>query len=114
MREYQTFAEFFPFYLRQHARPRTRFFHIAGVGLTVLTFLTVLVLDLPWLLLAAPLAGYGPAWISHAFIERNKPATLTYPLWSLRGDIWMSVLWVSGRLDAELERAGVGPSLSSP
>jgi len=54
-----------------------------------------------------PVTGYFFAWVSHAFIERNKPATFTYPLWSLIGDYRMFWLWVTGRLDAELAKAGV-------
>ena len=33
-----------------------------------------------------PLMGYGFAWVGHFFFEKNKPATFTYPLWSLIGD----------------------------
>ncbi|OCF40073.1 hypothetical protein I317_06148 [Kwoniella heveanensis CBS 569] len=33
--------------------------------------------------------AYGFAWISHFFVEKNKPATFTYPVWSLRGDLKM-------------------------
>jgi hypothetical protein len=41
-------------------------------------------------LVAAPLIGYGFAWVGHFFFEHNKPATFRQPWYSLAGD-W--VLW---------------------
>ncbi|WWC87275.1 uncharacterized protein L201_002163 [Kwoniella dendrophila CBS 6074] len=40
-------------------------------------------------LLGGVIGAYGFAWISHFFIEKNKPATFKYPVWSLRGDLKM-------------------------
>jgi hypothetical protein len=44
--------------------------------------------------------------MSHLFIEKNRPATFTYPSWSLLGDLKMWLLTVTGRMPAELRRLG--------
>ena len=109
MRDYRSFAEFWPFYLREHSRPRTRALHYAGTSLVVLIAIAALVAGRWWLLAAMPVAGYAFAWFSHAAVERNRPATFTYPLWSLAADFRMFFLWLTGRLGSELARAGVRP-----
>ncbi|WP_203293671.1 DUF962 domain-containing protein [Maricaulis parjimensis] len=107
MREHQTFKSFWPFYLREHARPATRNWHYVGSTLALIVLLAALVTQTWWLLLAVPVSGYFFAWVSHAFVERNKPATFTYPLWSLIGDYRMYVLFLLGKLGPELEKAGI-------
>jgi hypothetical protein len=92
-------------YLRAHADPRTRTMHAAGtlIATTVAAF-GVARRD-PKLIGAALVCGYGPAWYSHAFIERNKPETFSAPLRSLAGDYRMCWAILTGRIDAELRRA---------
>jgi len=102
-----SFQDFWPYYLRQHARPATRAWHYLGSGLAI----SALALA-PWLgwqsIAVGVVAGYGPAWIGHFFVERNRPATFTYPLWSLIGDFRMFWLFVSGGLEGHLRQAGIG------
>ena len=106
-RAYKSFREFWPFYLREHSRPATRRLHYVGTGLVIALAIAALVTGTWWLLLALPVAGYFFAWIAHFRVERNRPATFTYPLWSLAADFRMFFLWASGRLGPELDRAGV-------
>ena len=51
-----------------------------------------------WWLAAAPLAGYGFAWVGHYAFEHNRPATFRHPLYSLAGDWVMYRDMLSGRI----------------
>lgn len=102
-----TYAEFWPHYLREHANPRSRALHYIGTALAIALMLAAIILLDPRYLLAAVVAGYFWAWIGHFFIERNRPATFTYPVWSLVSDFRMFFFWLAGRLGPELASAGV-------
>jgi hypothetical protein len=108
MTRYRSFRDFWPHYLREHSRPSTRRLHYAGTGLVLLIAAAAAATGDWRLLLALPVAGYGFAWFAHAAVERNRPATFTYPLWSLAADFKMWALWLTGRLGPELRRAGLG------
>ena len=83
---FATFAEFYPFYLSEHRNRTCRRLHFAGSSLVVGCLVAWSVSGNPWWLAAAPVAGYGFAWIGHFLFERNRPATFTYPLYSFVGD----------------------------
>jgi len=99
MERLRTFEEFWPFYVSQHRRPSTRALHFAGTTMVLGALLAAVALRSWWWLLAAPVLGYGPAWVGHFFFEKNRPATFTYPLWSLRGDNRMWRLMLLGRME---------------
>ena len=100
-----SFEEFWPYYVSEHWNPTTRALHFVGTAL-VLASLVLAAFVSAWWLAAAPLFGYAFAWAAHFFVEKNRPATFTYPLWSLRGDFRMFRLMLLGRMGPELERAG--------
>lgn len=109
MRDIRTYQEFWPYYLREHARPATRAWHYLGTSLAI-GLLVWAAATGNWIwLLAVPVCGYFFAWLSHALIERNKPATFTYPAWSLISDFKMLACFLTGRMGRELEKAGVAP-----
>jgi hypothetical protein len=101
---FRSFAEFWPFYLGEHKNPMTRLVHVCGTLLALALAIVALITGHFWWLIAVPILGYGFAWVSHAFVEKNRPATFTYPFWSLCGDCRMFGLWLTGGLAAEVER----------
>lgn len=103
----RNYGEFWPFYVSQHLRLGTRALHFAGTSAAILCLIGAILSGAWWLLLLCPVAGYGPAWIAHLFVERNRPATFTYPIWSLIGDFHMYGLMWLGRMDAEIARLGL-------
>jgi hypothetical protein len=104
---FRTFEEFWPFYLAEHSRPATRWFHFAGTVVWLGLLAGAVVTLTWWLLVVMPFAAYGLAWFSHFRIERNRPATFKHPLWSLRADHRMALLMLTGRLGRELARHNI-------
>ncbi len=100
--KFQSYSEFWPFYLREHGKPETRALHYTGSIASIIVLIWAIVTQNWWWLLAVPVLGYAPAWIGHLFIEKNKPATFEAPLWSLISDYRMTALFLTGRLKDEL------------
>ncbi len=105
---YQTFKEFWPFYLGEHANHKNRKLHFIGTSL-VFALAIYAIATAQWMLFwAVPFCGYGFAWVGHFIVEKNRPATFKYPFWSLAGDFKMFFMTVSGRLQAELDKYKIG------
>jgi len=103
--EFQTYDEFFVFYLTQHSHPINRAFHYVGT-VTAVSFFIWSLASGNWKF--APLAvviGYGCAWTGHFGFEKNKPATFGHPGWSFISDFRMLFLFVTGRLRPALDAA---------
>ena len=104
--ELMTFDEFWPRYLHAHANPRTRAIHVAGTLAATALAAIGIARGRPGLVGAALVAGYAPAWFSHAFIERNRPETFRAPMASLRADFIMAWHVLRGTIDEEYARHG--------
>ncbi|WP_373047977.1 Mpo1-like protein [Vulgatibacter sp.] len=102
-----TFAEFWPWYLGEHRRHATRAIHTLGTVAYLSWLGAALVARKPELALACPVIAYGAAWLSHLFVEKNRPATFRHPLLSLWADHVMAWYVLTGRIDAELKRLGI-------
>ena len=97
-RQFKSFREFWPFYLGEHSKPVTRLLHCIGTLAAIGVAVALVVVGKWWLFPLALLPGYAFAWIGHFFVEKNRPATFTYPLWSFMGDWKMMALILTGRL----------------
>ena len=98
-----SFADFWPFYVRAHSHPRTRLLHATGSVLAIVCVGLAFGVNL-WFLAAAPLVGYAFAWYAHFFVEHNKPATFGHPFYSLAADYRMLFLMMAGKMDEEVAR----------
>jgi len=98
IKQFNSFKEFYPFYLSEHSSNVSRRLHYIG-SLSVLGMLAyALASQQFYLLLWLPLLGYGPAWIGHFFFEKNRPATFKHPLYSFMGDWVMLKDGLLGRI----------------
>lgn len=100
----KSFEEFWPYYVGEHSKPITRQLHFVGTHLGLLNLVAAIVFLQPLYVLSGLVCGYGFAWVAHFFLEKNKPATFTYPAWSFRGDFKMLGLMWRGKMTGEVAR----------
>ncbi|MEG5265527.1 DUF962 domain-containing protein [Pseudomonas sp. JDS28PS106] len=89
VQRFTSFAQFYPFYLAEHADSTSRRLHFVGTTLVIILLAFGIGSGRWWLLWLVPLAGYGFAWVGHYFFEKNRPATFKHPFYSLLGDFVM-------------------------
>lgn len=83
---FNSFSDFYPYYLEEHSNPICRRLHFVGSALVLAVIATVLFTQMWVLLWLCPVIGYGFAWVGHFFYEHNRPATFKHPFYSLMGD----------------------------
>ena len=89
VKQFNSFAEFYPYYLKEHGNSTCRRLHFIGTTLVIGLLAYAIGRGSLGLLLAIPIAGYSFAWIGHFFFEKNRPATFKHPFYSLLGDFVM-------------------------
>lgn len=96
--QFNSFAEFYPYYLAEHANRTCRRLHLTGT-LLVVALLVYTLATQQWVLLwLLPVLGYGFAWVGHFFFEKNRPATFSHPLYSFIGDWVMAWQMLTGKI----------------
>jgi hypothetical protein len=104
-KKYKSFWSFYPYYLTEHGNAKNRTLHFIGTAGLIAILITAIVIKKWWMLWLIPVCGYGFAWVGHFFIEKNKPATFTYPLYSLGSDFVMFWHMLTGQITKKLEEA---------
>jgi hypothetical protein len=100
----RNYAEFWDFYVQEHSKPLTRALHFSGTTLG-LVLLVYFIMTGQWYLFPVFLVvGYAFAWFAHFAVEKNRPATFKYPLWSFLYDFKMIAFILTGRMRSEVER----------
>ena len=84
--------------MAEHSRSGTRWLHLLGTTAGLATVVYFIASGRWWLFPLALIPGYGCAWFAHFVIEKNKPATFEYPLWSFVADYKMIALMLTGRM----------------
>ncbi len=97
-RHFNSFAEFWPHYLGEHSKPATRLLHCLGTLTALGLAIALIAIGKWWLFPLALVPGYACAWTAHFFVEKNRPATFTHPLWSFIGDWKMLAFMLIGRM----------------
>jgi hypothetical protein len=97
-RTFNSYDEFFAFYLTQHSDRTNRILHACGTLLSLVFVGLMIAMHHAWWALAWPLIAYSFAWFGHFVIEGNQPATFGHPWWSFISDFRMLWLMVTGSL----------------
>ncbi|MCA1589523.1 MAG: DUF962 domain-containing protein [Acidobacteria bacterium] len=98
------YSEFWDFYVQEHCKPLTRMLHFGGTSLGILLLVWFIASGRWYFFPLFFIVGYAFAWFAHFVVEKNRPATFKYPLWSFISDFKMMWFMLTGRMNAEVER----------
>lgn len=98
------YAEFWDFYVSEHANPLNRLLHFVGTSLAIVLLIWFVASGKFLFIPLCFVCGYGFAWAGHFFVEGNKPATFQYPLWSFISDYKMLFYMLTGKMNREVDR----------
>ena len=99
------YRDFWKQYLREHTKRSTRVVHYAGTIITGSSVMALGITSSPVWLGMIGVGHFALPWLSHKFLEKNKPQTSTYPMWTIASDARMLALAATGQLAAELHGA---------
>jgi Predicted membrane protein len=99
-----TYTEFWDFYVREHSKPLTRGLHFIGTTLGLALLIYFVAMGRWYFFPVFLVVGYAFAWFAHFAVEKNRPATFKYPLWSFISDFKMIGYILTGRMRSEVER----------
>ena len=104
-KKYKTFWSFYPYYLTEHSNNTNRLLHFIGTLFLLIALMAGVITGKWWFFALVPVLGYGFAWVGHYFIEKNRPATFTYPLYSLASDFVMFWHTITGQIGKRVKEA---------
>ena len=93
-----TYREFWEFYLKQHSKPWTIRLHVFGTLIGIMVGLFSLYQGRIGYALLGFVVGYGASWLSHFLVEKNVPASWTYPWWSFISEFRMIYFYLTRKL----------------
>lgn len=102
--EIKNYSEFWDFYVSEHSHPMNRLLHFVGTTLGMVLLVWFIASGRYLFIPLCFVSGYAFAWFGHFVIEKNRPATFKFPLWSFISDYKMVFYMLTGKMNAEVER----------
>ena len=96
-KKYKNFKDFYPYYISEHSHKTTKLLHFIGTTFSLYFLINFFLSFEIKFIFFSLISGYGFAWVAHFFVEKNKPATFTYPLYSCVADHLMYIEILRGK-----------------
>eukprot|EP00026_Physarum_polycephalum_P016057 Phypoly_transcript_16889.p1 GENE.Phypoly_transcript_16889~~Phypoly_transcript_16889.p1 ORF type:complete len:115 (+),score=4.92 Phypoly_transcript_16889:35-346(+) len=94
--KFESFNQFYPFYLGEHRNPINRKLHFVGTSISFILAIYIIYTAKFMYFPLIVIPGYALAWIGHFVFEKNKPATFQHPFYSFMGDMKLFFSILSG------------------